>query len=255
MLLAIDSGNTNISLAVIRGKKILKRWDVNMLQPKGGALAEFTDIISPLSGDYPELRGAIICSVVPDIINPLKRSVRQRAALPVWVIGKDMVVPIDNKYTVPSQVGQDRLVGAFAAKELYGHPVVVVDSGTAITFDVVSASGAYEGGIIVPGMRLSAEALYHKTALLPKIENIVWPRHLIGKDTQESILSGLFNGYSALCSGLIDHLRKEIGKNAKVVVTGGAAPLMKKALKAKIDIIDPDLVFKGMRLVYGRGVL
>ena len=123
--------------------------------------------------------------------------------MPVDIIGRDIVVPIKNRYKNPKQVGQDRLVGAYGAMKIYGCPLIVVDLGTAITFDVISPKGEYLGGAIVPGIRLSAESLFLKTALLPHIE-IQAPRHIIGKTTQESMLSGLFYGYGSLCRGIID---------------------------------------------------
>jgi type III pantothenate kinase len=189
-----------------------------------------------------------------------------KKTVPVDVVGRDIVVPVKNRYKDPKQVGQDRLVGAYGAMKIYGCPLIVVDLGTAITFDVISAKGEYLGGAIVPGIRLSAESLFLKTALLPKIE-IQAPRHIIGKTTQESMLSGLFYGYGSLCKGMIDLLSSRIrviarrakpdeGPHAghsqqlaisvKVVMTGGHTHLMKKFVSPKIRIIDEDLVFKGV---------
>jgi type III pantothenate kinase len=255
MLLTIDSGNTTINVAVMKGRRVVKLYTISMLQSKRMIIAGFIKTITEVSKEFSGINAAVICSVVPNIVNVIKKTIIQNASLPVFIVGKDVIVPITNNYKVPGQVGQDRLVGAYAAKEIYGYPAIVIDSGTAITFDVVSVKGAYEGGIIVPGIRLSAEALHTKTALLPKIEDIRWPRRLIGKDTQESILSGLFHGYSALCEGLIEKIKKELNADVKVIATGGSAPLIKKALKNKIDVIDADLVFKGMRLLYGQSVM
>ena len=156
-----------------------------------------------------------------------------------------MVAPIKNRYKNPKQVGQDRLVGAYGAMKIYGCPLIVVDLGTAITFDVISPKGEYLGGAIVPGIRLSAESLFLKTALLPHIE-IQAPGHIIGKTTQESILSGLFYGYGSLCRGFIDLISQQIKSKPKVVMTGGHTGLMKKFVSPKIRIIDEDLVFKGI---------
>ena len=164
---------------------------------------------------------------------------------PVDIIGRDIQVPIKNRYKNPKQVGQDRLVGAYGAMKIYGRPLIVVDLGTAITFDVISPKGEYLGGAIVPGIRLSAESLFLKTALLPHIE-IQAPKHIIGKTTQESILSGLFYGYGSLCRGFIDLISQEIKAKPKVVMTGGHTHLMKKFVSPKIRIIDEDLVFKGI---------
>src|SRR5208283_5294162 len=189
---------------------------------------------------------AIICSVVPKVSKTLEDMLKK--TVPVDIIGREIVVPIKNRYKNPKQVGQDRLVGAYGAMKIYGCPLIVVDLGTAITFDVVSSHGEYLGGAIVPGIRLSAESLFLKTALLPRIE-IQAPRHIIGKTTQESILSGLFYGYGSLCRGFIDLISRQMKRRLKVVMTGGHTHLMKKFVSSKIRIIDEDLVFKGIYLL------
>ena len=134
--------------------------------------------------------------------------------------------------------------------QVYGSPLFIGGFGKASTFAVVSKQGHYQGGIIVPGIRLSAESLYKKTALLPKINTIKGPKALIGRDTQESILSGIFFGYGSMCCGLIDSLAKDLKGNPKVIVTGGHTHLMRKFIAKKITNIDKDLVFKGMAMLY-----
>jgi type III pantothenate kinase len=126
---------------------------------------------------------------------------------------------------------------------------VIIDLGTAVTFDVVNARGDYEGGMIVPGIMMSAESLFHKTALLPKIQEIQAPKQLIGRDTQQSILSGLFHGYGAMCNGLIDDITRQLKCKPKVIVTGGYTNLMKKYIKNRMTCIDNHLVFKGIYLL------
>ena len=192
------------------------------------------------------LTAVVICSVVPDVLSAVVKIVKKKSGINPVVVGKNITVPIKNNYRIPSQVGQDRLVVAYAAKALYGAPAIVIDFGTAITFDVISRKGEYEGGMILPGIQLSAESLFQKTALLPRIDTIKPPKNLIGKNTQESILSGLFNGYGAMSAGLIDAIAKEIGGNPKVIVTGGYTHLMKKFISHKIHAIDPQLIFKGL---------
>jgi type III pantothenate kinase len=147
-------------------------------------------------------------------------------------------------------VGADRLVGAFAAKVLYGEPLIIIDFGTAVTIDVVGSRGAYEGGIIVPGIRLSAQSLFKKTALLPNIASFKPPAALIGRDTRESILSGLFYGYGALCDGLIERISAQMGRRPKVIVTGGHTRAMTKMISRKVHHIDKQLVIKGIYLTY-----
>ncbi len=255
MLLAIDIGNTTIALAAVHKGKVtaVQRMDT---PPSGGdprvlvlrlnkALAIFR------KKGYIFNRG-VLCSVVPKILTVVERTIVKSMGFEPKVVGRDVIVPIKNRYKNPKQVGQDRLVGAYAALRLYGKPLIVIDLGTAITFDVVSARGEYLGGAIVPGLRLSTESLFLKTALLPKIV-IKAPGDIIGKTTEESMLSGLFYGYGALCRGMIelmnDRLRSKNSLPAKVVMTGGHTRLMKKFVSPKIRIIDEDLVFKGMALL------
>jgi type III pantothenate kinase len=292
MLLAVDIGNTTIGFAVIN--KAGHILSVTIIDTDAHANKIKAVVVKILKAHA--ISRAIICSVVPkasktmeDILSsyhviPAKAGIHKKI-LPISIIGRDLKVPIKNCYKNPNQVGQDRLVGAYGAMKIYGCPLIVVDLGTAITFDVISTKGEYLGGAIVPGIRLSAESLFLKTALLPRIE-IQAPRRIIGKTTQESILSGLFYGYGSLCKGMIDllsvSLRKtskasdegphaghsqELAISVKVVMTGGHTRLMKKYIFSKFrdkpsnrhsreshrqggaggnPIIDEDIVFKGI---------
>jgi len=262
MLLAIDIGNTTMGFAVMqKNGRIVTTVTVDTDSKTSKIKAVVAKILKAQV-----ISRAVICSVVPKasiiLEDILKRTV------PVDVIGRDIVVPIKNGYKNPKQVGQDRLVGAYGAMKIYGCPLIIVDLGTAITFDVISQKGEYLGGAIVPGIRLSAESLFLKTALLPKIE-IQAPKHIIGKTTQESMLSGLFYGYGSLCKGMIDLLSSKVSRgpmraisraavslrgahlsdeaiSVKVIMTGGHTHLMKKFVSPKIRIIDEDLVYKGI---------
>ena len=239
MLLAIDIGNTTIGFAVMDKQGNIVSVAIIDTDTKTNKIkAVIAKILRAQA-----VSKAIICSVVPKASKVLEDLLSKR--LPVDIVGRDIVVPIKNGYKNPKQVGQDRLVGAYGAMKIYGRPLIVVDLGTAITFDVISAKGEYLGGAIVPGIRLSAESLFLKTALLPHIE-IQAPRSIIGKTTQESILSGLFYGYGSLCRGFIDLISQQIKAKPKVVMTGGHTHLMKKFVSPKIRIIDEDLVFKGI---------
>ena len=247
MLLAIDIGNTTIGFAVINKKGRIKT--VAIIDSAAQA-SKIKAVVHKILRDQVISR-AIICSVVPKVSKTLENLLRK--TLPVEIIGRDILVPIKNRYKNPKQVGQDRLVGAYGAMKIYGCPLIVVDLGTAITFDAISHKGEYLGGAIVPGIRLSAESLFLKTALLPKIE-IQAPRQIIGKTTQESMLSGLFYGYGSLCKGMIDLLSSQMSfprkrESIKVVMTGGHTHLMKKFVSPKIRIIDEDLVFKGIYFI------
>jgi len=257
MLLAIDIGNTTISIAILRENprkpaqpKIILIHQVETSLSPTVLRKKLKQKLSALTRRY-KVRDAIICSVVPPALKLLKNILRKDLNMKPLVIGEGILVPIRNRYRNPRQVGQDRLVCSFAARELYGAPLIVIDFGTAITFDVVSDKGEYLGGIIVPGIRLTAEALFNKTALLPKVK-IKTPRELIGRDTTSSILSGIFYGYGALCDGLIDLISRKAKGRSKVVLTGGYSPLMKKFMTHQVHCLDRDLVFKGMSFVSRR---
>jgi type III pantothenate kinase len=252
MLLAIDIGNTTIGFAVIH--KAGRIESVAILDTDAKANRIKATVAKILKGHF--ISRAVICSVVPKVAKALENILKK--TVPVDIVGRDIIVPIKNRYKNPKQVGQDRLVGAYGAMKIYGRPLIVVDLGTAITFDVISPRGEYLGGAIVPGIRLSAESLFLKTALLPHIK-IQAPRHIIGKTTQESMLSGLFYGYGSLCKGMIDLLSSQLSfppplnpggrrkrESIRVVMTGGHTCLMKKFVSPKIRIIDEDLVFKGI---------
>ena len=247
MLLAIDIGNTNISFGIFsaakrdgKADKIIKTFDLPSLQysfrkvrKKIGCL-KITDIL--------------ICSVVPKLTKRVAKDLGSLSGRRPYIIGKDLLVPIPNRYRNPGQVGQDRLVNAYAGAKLYGVPLVVVDFGTAITFDVISKTGAYEGGLILPGIGISIDALNQKTALLPKI-NLNTPKEFIGKDTASSILSGIVYGFAAMTSQLNIELKKILGKRTRVIATGGNAGLMRKYCSS-IKQIDPQLTLKGINLIY-----
>ena len=165
----------------------------------------------------------------------------------ITVVGKDAKVPIRNLYRKKGEVGQDRLVNAFAAKAIYGSPCVIIDFGTAITFDIVSKRGQYLGGLILPGIEISLASLYEKTALLPKVKLKNAP-YIIGKDTKNSMRGGILFGFGATCDGLVSRYRKILGKSTMVIATGGNASLMKKYAKS-IQIVDEDLILKGINLI------
>jgi type III pantothenate kinase len=150
-------------------------------------------------------------------------------------------------YRIKNEVGQDRLVNAFAAKVLYGTPAVIIDFGTAITFDIISKRGDYLGGLILPGIELSLSSLYRNTALLPKVE-LERTSSIIGKDTVSSMRGGILFGFGAMCDGLVAQYKKILGKSIKVIATGGNAPLVKSYAKS-VQIVDEDLTLKGLQLI------
>jgi len=246
VLLAVDLGNTNINLAVFQKNRLLRRFS----------------IITSRASYYPELkkifkcykiRDAIISSVVPGSTAILRKELGRLLAKRPLVTGSNINIPIINRYRQPRQVGQDRLVNAYAAICLYGAPSIVVDFGTAVTFDVISRKREYLGGMILPGLGLSLDALAARTALLPRVK-LKKPKEFIGRDTASSMLSGLVWGFSALTSGLISSIKNKIGQDAVVILTGGDSVLLARYIRENY-CLDTDLTLKGLNLIYSRNSL
>jgi len=240
MLLAVDIGNTNISFGIFKGISLKKTFDMPTKQYSRNRLLK--KIISLKSAD------TLISSVVPEVTRAIAKDLAGITGKRPYIIGKDIKVPVKNLYRRPGQVGQDRLVNAYAAVKLYGAPLIVVDFGTAITFDVISKSGSYEGGLILPGLGLSIKALKSGTALLPEIR-ISPPKELIGKDTASSMLSGIVYGFAAMTEQLNNKLKKILGPRTRVIATGGNAALIHRYCN-NIDRLDNTLTLKGINLLY-----
>jgi type III pantothenate kinase len=241
MLLAVDIGNTNISFGIFAGEKLTYQFDLETKKYKE------TGLIKKLRF-HRGLTSAVICSVVPGLTGLIKKHLKLLTGLNPQIIGKDLKVPIKNCYRLPKQVGQDRLVDAYAAGCLYPAPLIVIDSGTAITFDVISKGRAYLGGLIFPGMKISLAALKEKTALLPQVK-LNLPQTLIGRDTENSILNGVVLGTAALSKELVLKIKKQLGRNAQVIGTGGNISLIKRYSGLKMKI-NKELTLVGIKLVY-----
>ncbi len=240
MLLAIDIGNTNITFGIFKGDKLIKRFDIATER------YHFKKLKKKLS--KAKFDESIICSVVPTAGRRLAKGLKKLLGRQPYIIGKDIIVPLKNLYHKPKQVGQDRLVNAYAGVRLYGAPLIAVDFGTAVTFDVVSRNKEYLGGMILPGLGISLDALAERTALLPKIK-LERPPEFIGRNTRNSMLSGIIYGFAALSDDLTLRIKEKIGKNALVIGTGGNIDLISKYCK-QIDKIDRDLTLKGLNLIY-----
>lgn len=240
MLLTIDIGNTNISFGIFKDTKIIKRFNI--------LTKVYNRKILKKNWGKRKLEDAIICSVVPKATKILEKDLKYLLGKQPIIIGRDIKVPIKNLYRQPRQVGQDRLVNAYAGITLYGWPLIVVDFGTAITFDIISRNKEYLGGMILPGLEISLDVLSERTALLPKIK-LNKPPEFIGRDTKNSMLSGMFYGFAALTDDLAVRIKNKIGKRAKVIGTGGNIGLIGKYCK-RIDKIDRDLTLKGLNLIY-----
>jgi type III pantothenate kinase len=252
MLVAIDIGNTNIVIGLYNiGKRtrLLRRLRFQTRISKAKIYSKIDKGINPFTRKGETIEAVIISSVVPNASKVLTDIFNKYFSIRPILLGKDIKVPIKNLYHKPEQVGQDRLVNAYACLKLYGKPAVVVDFGTAITFDYIDRNGAYCGGLITPGAKISLEALSEKTALLPKME-LKRPKSLIGKDTVESMRSGVAYGFACLCDGIIDNIKAKYPGKMIVVATGGMATFFTPYCK-NIGHIDTDLILKGLCLIYG----
>jgi type III pantothenate kinase len=238
MLLAIDVGNTTVHFGLFRGKKLVKEW-----RAATERLAGNQGTRDRILGDL-DSRDIIVSSVVPRASKVIKRWFPKARFVNYKSIG------IKVKVRKPSEVGVDRLVNALAAHRLYGGPAIVVDFGTATTFDVISARGEYLGGAIAPGILLARDTLHERTAQLPRIE-LKAPRQAVGKSTVEAMRSGLVYGYVAMVEGMIKRIKSEFripNSALKVIATGGLARLICKYTKV-VDRIDPTLTLKGLVLI------
>jgi type III pantothenate kinase len=256
MLLAIDVGNTNIVLGVFDHHTLTYSWRLTTLRERTadevGIL--LTQLFQHRGLDPASVTGIVMASVVPSLTpimmtmgeryfgrTPLAVDQQARAGMPIL-------------YEQPAEVGADRIVNGIAAYEEYGRSagraVIVVDFGTATTFDVISSKGEYLGGVICPGIQISADALFQRTARLPRIE-VNKPAHVIGRNTVESMRSGLFFGYVSMIEGLVARLRRELGEPAVCVATGGLAEVIAPETSV-IEGVSPDLTLHGLRLFWER---
>lgn len=242
MLLAVDIGNTNIDFALMDKKgRIVRRYSTPTKKPDLGLVRQKR---FSRAGCVEKI---VIVSAVPKALAKIKGNLEGKFnRAKIFVIGKNLKVPLKCLYN-KRQIGQDRLITAFAAASLYGLPVLIVDFGTAVTFDTVSRKSAYLGGLILPGIKMSLETLSERTAMLPKTY-LKKTRSLIGRDTVSSIRSGMIYGYGALCEGLIALFRKKLGKRLKVVATGGDAQLISRYAPS-LRKIDLTLSLKGLYLL------
>jgi type III pantothenate kinase len=250
-LLAVDVGNSNTVLGLYDGETLVRHW--RLTTRRESTSDEISLSVRGLlveAGRADERPDVIVASVVPSLRFPLRQAFRQMfGAEPLFVEpGIKTGMPI--LYDVPQEVGADRIVNAVAAHARYGGLCIVVDFGTATTFDVVTARGEYAGGVIVPGISISAEALFERAARLWRVE-IRRPDRVIGKTTASSIQSGLYFGYLSLVDGVIERIEKELGARPRVIATGGLAELFGGGSE-RIEEIDPLLTLTGLRLVHER---
>ncbi len=253
MLLAIDAGNTNILFAVQDSQgAVLGSWRAST-DPKRTAdeyAVWLTQLMKLENVDPAGIDAAIIASVVPATMFALKSLCRRYFKAEPLVVGEAGVdTGIEVRMARPEQVGADRLVNGLAAFDRFGGPLIVIDFGTATTFDVIASDGAYEGGVIAPGINLSLEALDSAAAKLPRIAIKGPPQRVIGDATIPAMESGAYWGYVGLIEGIVTRIQGEYGQPMKVIATGGLAPLFAPAV-ACIDELDPDITMRGLSLVH-----
>lgn len=250
MLLAIDIGNTNVVLGVFDKERLVENWRVGtntQITPDEYAMI-FKDLFGFAGIEFKQITGAILSSVVPPLLPVMIEMSKKYFRLDPTVVTYELKTGIKIRSDNPKEVGADRIVNAAAAYKLYGGPIIIVDFGTATTFCAVTKEGEYLGGAIAPGVKISAEALFQRASKLPRVE-LAKPAKVIGTDTISAMQAGIIYGYAGLVDGIVERMKRELSKNAKVVATGGLAELVSPETKT-IQEINPHLTLEGLRLLY-----
>ena len=253
MLLVLDVGNTNITCGIYDGDKLQSTFRIMSKSPRTSDEFGMTicDLIARQEVDISSIDGTIIASVVPNIMHSLIAGVKKYLNVTPLVVGPGVKTGINIDTPNPKEIGPDRIVDAVAAYELYGGPILVLDFGTATTYDLVTEDGRFTVGITAPGVRISAEALWTGTAKLPEIE-IVMPKSILANETVWSMQAGLMYGQVGQTEYIINRVKKETGyKDLKVVATGGLGRLVSNET-SMIDEYNPDLTLEGLRLIYAK---
>lgn len=251
MIVVMDVGNTNITFGVYEGKKLLNHWrmatDREKTSDEFGMF--FMNIFNHEKLDVGKVEAVMLASVVPPIMYSLEHAIKKYFKLEPIVIGPGIKTGINIKYENPREVGADRIVNAVAALEIYGGPFIIVDFGTATTFCAVTANAEYLGGVICPGIKISAEALFQKAAKLPRID-LSKPETVIGRNTVASMQSGIVYGYVGKVDYIVKRMKREMKEdNIKVIATGGLARLISSESET-IDEINGLLTLEGLRIIY-----
>lgn len=255
ILLVIDIGNTNIVCGIYKDDELIKDWRIATKENKTSDEygMEFRQIMEIHGISYHDIEDIIISSVVPNLMHTIPAACSRYLGIKPYIINHLTDTGIINGYGNPKEVGSDRIVNAAAGFKKYGGPLIIIDIGTAITFDYITEEGEYLGGAIAPGLAISSEALFMKTSKLPKIE-IDTPKKVIGKSTIESIQSGLVYGYIGLVDSIIERMLEEKGKeekDVKILGTGGFSALISQNSRY-IEKVDKMLTLDGLKMIYDR---
>lgn len=255
MLLAVDVGNTNIVFGIFKGDRLLHNWRIstkkNRTIDEYGLL--FQQIIKSSNLDPKDIDDIILSSVVPPLMDTLPSMFKRYFKVDPIIVDLDIETGIKIRYDDPKEVGADRIVNATAAYRKYGGPLIIVDFGTAITFDSISKEGDYLGGAITPGITISTDALFSRTSKLPKVE-LIKPDRVIGKNTVNSMQAGIVYGYIGLIDYIIKEMLKEMegeGRKVGIVATGGFAKLIASESRY-IEKIDVFLTLDGLKIIYDK---
>jgi type III pantothenate kinase len=250
MLLCVDIGNTNIVLGFYQGEELVAQWRIatNHRRMSDEYAVTLRGLFHHNGLSSADVSGVAISSVVPPLTGTFEKLCQDYFHQKPLVVDAGIKTGMRIRYDNPLEVGADRVVNAVATLRLYGAPACIVDFGTATTFDALSAEGDYIGGAIAPGVLVAAEALFARTAKLPRID-LVRPPKVIGTNTVQSMQSGILFGYVGLVESMVKRFRKELGEDMKVIATGGLAPVIAQETDV-IEIVDPWLTLKGLRLIW-----
>ena len=250
MLLAIDIGNSNIVLGCIEDHTIVHeaRLATDLIKTSDQYCMDLKNLLSLYEIDRAGIEGVIISSVVPPVLNSFRTAVMKLTGIKPMVVGPGIKTGLNILMDNPAQIGSDLVVAAVAALREYSAPLIVIDMGTATTMSVIDANRAYIGGCICPGVRISSEALTARTAQLPGI-SLEAPKHAIGKNTIDSMQSGIMLGAACMLDGMIERMEQELGRTATVLATGGISRFVIPMCRRKI-IYDKNLLIKGLMILY-----
>ena len=250
MLLAIDIGNTNITFGVFEAEELRTTWrmatNVNHMADEYAAL--LLNLLHHQGMEMSDIKDVALCSVVPPLITTFMDLSQRYFKTTPLVVGAGVKTGVSIRMDNPREVGADRIADAAAAHHLYGGPLIIIDLGTATTFGIISKDGDYIGGIIATGIATAAEALFSRTAQLPRVE-LTHPKRVIGSNTVAAIQSGIIYGYASLVEGMLARIQEELGHKAMVIATGGYAEIIARETNV-IDKVNPNLTLMGLRLVY-----